>query len=59
MISLFYHLLFLVFSLYISIQSISYGIYEIHEQNNKIGGRIVILFTIFSVIFSNILVWQN
>ena len=59
MISLFYHLLFLIFSLYILIQSVSYGMYEINEQNNKFGGRIVILFTIFSVIFSNIIVWQN
>lgn len=59
MISLFYHVLFLIFSLYILIQSVSYGLYEINEQNNIFGGRIVILFTIFSVIFSNIIVWQN
>ena len=59
MISLFYHLLFLIFSLYILIQSVSYGLYEINEQKNKFGGRIVILFTIFSVVFSNIIVWQN
>lgn len=59
MISLFYHVLFLIFSLYILIHSVSYGLYEINEQNNKLGGRIVILFTIFSTIFSNIIVWQN
>lgn len=59
MLILFYHVLFLVFTIYVLIQSISYGLYEINEQENKLGGRIVILFTIFSVIFSNIIVWQN
>lgn len=59
MLSLFYHVLFAIFTIYVLIQSISYGLYEINEQNNKFGGRIVILFTIFSVVFSNIIVWQN
>lgn len=59
MLSLFYHILFLVFTFYVLIQSISYGLYEINEQKNKSGGRIVILFTIFCVLVSNIIVWQN
>lgn len=59
MLSLFYHALFLIFTIYVLIQSVSYGLYEINEQNNKFGGRIVILFTIFSVVFSNIIVWLN
>lgn len=59
MLSLFYHILFLIFTIYVLIQSISYGLYEINEQKNKSGGTIVILFTIFSVVFSNIIVWQN
>jgi len=59
MLSFFYHVLFLIFSVYVLIQSVSYGLYEINEQKNKFGGRIVILFTIFSVVFSNIIVWQN
>lgn len=59
MLSFFYHTLFFIFSIYVLIQSVSYGLYEINEQKNKLGGRIVILFTIFSVIFSNIIVWQN
>ena len=59
MLSLFYHILFLIFTIYVLIQSISYGLYELKEQKNKPGGTIVILFTIFSVIFSNIIVWQN
>ena len=59
MLNLFYHILFLMFTIYVLINSISYGLYEIKEQKNKLGGRIVIIFTIFSVIFSNIVVWQN
>lgn len=59
MLSFFYHALFLVFTIYVLIQSVSYGLYEINEQNNKFGGRVVILFTIFSVVFSNIIVWMN
>ena len=59
MLSFFYHVLFLIFTIYVLVQSVSYGLYEINEQKNKFGGRIVILFTIFSVIFSNIIVWKN
>lgn len=59
MLRLFYHVLFLIFTIYVLIQSVSYGLYEINEQKNKLGGRIVIIFTIFSVVFSNIIVWQN
>jgi len=59
MLNLFYHFLFLIFTIYVLINSISYGLYEIKEQKNKLGGKIVIIFTIFSVVFSNIIVWQN
>lgn len=59
MVSLSYHILFLIFTIYVLIRSISYGLYEINEQKNKFGGNLVILFTIFSVVFSNIMVWNN
>lgn len=59
MLTFFYHILFLIFTIYVLIKSVSYGLYEINEEKNKVGGRIVILFTIFSVIFSNIIVLQN
>lgn len=59
MVSLFYHILFLIFTIYVLIRSIAYGLYEINEQKNKFGGRLVILFAIFSAIFSNIMVWNN
>lgn len=59
MLNVFYHVLFLIFTIYTLIKCVSYGLYEIHEQENKIGGIWVICLTIFSVIFSNIMVWQN
>lgn len=59
MLNLFYHLLFLVFSVYVLIQSISYGLYEINEQKNNFGGSFVILFSIFSIVFSNLIIWQH
>ena len=59
MLSLFYHIIYFILSIYVFIKSISYGIYEIKEQKNKFGGGIIIGITIFSVIFSNIIIWQN
>lgn len=59
MLSFFYHVVFLIFTIYVLIRSVAYSLYEINEQENKFGGRLVILFTIFSVVFSNILVWKN
>jgi len=59
MLNIFYHILFLIFTIYSLIKCISYGLYEIHEQKNKIGGFSVIFFSIFSIVFSNIMVWQN
>lgn len=59
MLNLFYHILFLLFTIYVLIQSISYALYEMRQENNSFGGKFVILFTIFSVVFSNIMVWQN
>lgn len=59
MVNLAYHILFLVFTIYVLIQSISYGLHEIKEEQNNFGGKLVILFTVFSVVFSNIIVWQN
>lgn len=59
MLSLFYHVLFLAFTIYVLVYSISYGLYEIKQEQNSFGGGFVIAFTIFSVIFSNVMVWQN
>ena len=54
-----YHILFSIFTIYVLINSISYGVYEIKKEKNKTGGIAVISFNVFSVIFSNIMVWLN
>lgn len=59
MLNLFYHLVFLIFTIYVLIQSISYALYEIRQEKNLFGGKFVIIFSTFCVIFSNIVVWQN
>ena len=56
---LIYHILFSIFTIYVLINSSSYGFYEINSENNKTGGITIIAFTIFSVIFSNMMVWLN
>lgn len=59
MLTLFYHITFLLLSVYVLIKSISYGIYEMKEEKNKFGGNLVIWTTVFIVIFDNIVVWHN
>ena len=54
-----YHVLVSIFTIYVLVNSCSYGIHEIKNEKNKSGGIAVISFTIFSVIFSNIMVWLN
>ena len=52
-----YKIIFLIFTLYILIYSTSYGIHEIKKENNTYGGFSVIFFTIFSIVFGNIIIW--
>lgn len=59
MLNLMYHVLFLIFTIYVLIESISYGIFEIKKEENKFGGSCVIAFGVFCVIFGNIVVWMN
>ena len=54
-----FNLIFLLFSLFVLIQSVTYSLFEIKKENNKQGGIITILFTIFCVIFSNIVVFTH
>ena len=56
--TLFYHVLFLLISLYVSLKAIGYGIYEINNFKNKTGGIAVIVFSIVVLIFSNFIVWK-
>ncbi|NLC87812.1 MAG: hypothetical protein GX682_03440 [Clostridiaceae bacterium] len=57
--NLVYRLVFLFFTIYVLINSISYGIYEIKNEKNKFGGSMIIAFTIFSIILGNVMIWQK
>lgn len=59
MLNIAYHTLFSLFTLYVLLESISYSIFEIKNQNNKFGGTCVILFSSFCIVLSNIFVWLN
>ena len=54
-----YHILFLIISIYILLKTIGYALYEINTIKNKPGGIVIITFSIFVVIFSNVMVWLN
>ena len=54
-----YKILFSLFTIYIFIESVSYSIFEINEQKNKFGGTCLLIFNLFCVILSNIIVWLN
>ena len=53
--SIIYFIVFLIITLYILLKAIGYAIYEIKEQNNKIGGIVIISFSTLVVIFVNIM----
>ena len=55
--SIIYFIVFLIFTLYILLKTIGYAIYEIKEQNNKIGGIVVISFSTLVVIFVNVMMF--
>lgn len=44
-------------SIWVFTKTLSYGIVEIKEYNNKFGGISVIILAIFTIIFCNIIVW--
>lgn len=50
-----YFIVFLIVTLYIILKTIGYAIYEIKEQNNKIGGIIIIFFSTLVVVFVNVM----
>ena len=51
----FIKLIFLIFTIFIFLYSASYVSFEITKKNNISGGIMVFIFTIISVIFSNIM----
>lgn len=54
--NLIYHFTFILVTIFILLKTIFYGIYEINTENNKSGGIAVICFSIFAVVFANIIV---
>lgn len=52
-----FKIIFLLFTIYTFIYSISYGVHEIKKENNTYGGIVVITCTIFSIVFGNIVIW--
>ena len=56
---LLFHILFFIFSLYVLLKTIYYGIYELKTQNNKVGGIGVICFSVLVTIFTNLVVFMK
>jgi len=52
-------IILLIFTLWSSIRTISYGIYEINKNNNTSGGIAVIIIALLAVILPNAMVWIN
>lgn len=52
MTNLFQFLVFILFSIYAFLKATSYGIYEFKQNNNKLGGIIVIIFSLSCVVTS-------
>ena len=59
MTTLIIKLFFLVVTICILFYLTSYAKFEITQNNNVVVGIIIFLFTLFSVIFSNIVFWMS
>ena len=53
--NLFIKIIFFIFTLITFIYSSSYAKYEITQKNNIIGGIIIFIFILSSIVFSNII----
>ena len=54
-----YDIIFLLVTIYFSFTAIGYAIYEIRNLNNKAGGIVIILLSIFATIFANTMLLLN
>ena len=59
MLTTFEYLFFVLFTIFAFTKALSYGIYEIKQENNKIGGIFVILVGLFASIISNVALFFN
>lgn len=52
-----FNIIFFIITMYILIKAIGYGLYEFQKESNKIGGIVVIGFSILVVLFANFMIW--
>ena len=57
MVSVVFHVIFSLITIYFLLQIIGFALYEINTLNNKIGGIAVVTFSIVVIVFANIVVW--
>lgn len=57
MVSIVFHVIFSLITIYFLLQIIGFALYEINTLNNKIGGIAVVTFSIVVIVFANIVVW--
>lgn len=50
-------ILVILLTIIVFIKTLSYGIYELNNNNNKLGGFTVITFSIFSLIIPNLVIY--
>lgn len=56
MLNIFYYIIFLFFTLYAFKHALAYGLYEIKQEKNKLGGIIIICFSALTIIFVNFII---
>lgn len=54
-----FNCVFLVFTVYLFVRSVAYGLYEIRQEKNKLGGFAVICFNCSVLVFSNVVMWLS
>lgn len=59
MLNTIFYIIFIISSFFIFINTVSYGLYEIKEQKNTYGGVLVIAFSIFCIIFVNVVILNS
>lgn len=52
-------LFIILLSIWVCIKTISYGLFEIKENNNKFGGITVIVFSIIALILPIVTTWYQ
>lgn len=48
-----------ILSLWIFVKTVSYGVFEIKQNSNTIGGILTIVFAVITLIFPNLIIYIN